>query len=135
MVWESKQKILIFSGHKQLRRTVEKCIDVLGEYVKNDSICDIVCYFFIAKFQNFLIAPRAAAGDYERLNVLIYSDAEILVHAHTHTRGLKVTLTPINPTLTLTDTKGPTNPNPTDPMLTLTNTEEGILPTGNVACW
>ena len=24
----------------------------------NDSMCDIICYFFIAKLQNFLIAPR-----------------------------------------------------------------------------
>jgi len=32
-----------FSGHKQLRRKDEKYIDVAGEYVKNESICDIIC--------------------------------------------------------------------------------------------
>ena len=26
--------------------------------VKNDSMCDLLCYCFIVKLQNFLIAPR-----------------------------------------------------------------------------
>jgi len=34
--------------------------------------------------------------------------------------------------LTLTDTEGP-NPNPTDPILTITNTGEGILQSGDIA--
>jgi len=34
---------MVFSGHKQLRRKDEKYIDVAGEYVKNESICDIIC--------------------------------------------------------------------------------------------
>jgi len=43
MVWESKQKIL-FSGHKQLRTTVENmhwcCMRICQ---RNDCMCDIIC--------------------------------------------------------------------------------------------
>jgi len=36
-------KKTLFSRHNQLRKKLKKCIDIVDEYVKNDSMRDIIC--------------------------------------------------------------------------------------------
>jgi len=52
---------------------------------------------------------------------------------YTHTPSRSSGNTRPKTILTTTNTGGPTKPNPTDPILTITDTEEGILPAGDVA--
>ena len=50
---ESRNRKVYFQGINSWEQKLKICIDVAWEYVKNDSMCDI-----IAKLQKFLIAPR-----------------------------------------------------------------------------
>ena len=56
--FDSQDGEYYFARHKHFRRKVQKNAMLLQDNVlKNDSMYDMLCNLFIAKLQNFLIAP------------------------------------------------------------------------------